>query len=329
MSKAVRFHRLGGPEVLQLEDIDVPAPGPDEVQIRAQAFGLNRAESLFRSGAYIETPDLPSGLGLEAAGLVERLGPDVSGVSAGDRVAVIPPISMRLRPVQAELINVPADFVVAIPETQSFAAAAATWMAYLTAYGALFEVAKVARHDHVVISAASSSVGLAAIQLANLAGAVPIALTRSDRKREALLAAGARHVVSLDLGDVAETLRALAGPAGPRVAFDAVGGKLLPILIAASAVGGIIVTYGALDADPSALPPAVLLAKSLTVRGYLVHELVRDPAALARAKALILAHLASGRLQPTIARTFPLAEIAAAYRCLEGNAQIGKVVVTL
>jgi len=190
-------------------------------------------------------------------------------------------------------------------------------------------VANVARTDHVVISAASSSVGLAAIQLVNLVGGVPIALTRSDRKRDALLAAGARHVVSAERGDVAERLRALAGPTGPRVAFDAVGGKLLSVLVSAAAASGIIVDYGALDTEPTELPPAALLAKSLTVRGYLVHELMRDRGSLERAKDLILAHLASGRLRPTIARTFPLEDIGAAYSYLEGNAQIGKVVVTL
>lgn len=329
MSRTVRFSRLGGPEVLSVEDLSIREPHADEVQIRVHAFGLNRAESLFRSGAYIEMPDLPSGLGLEASGVIESVGLNVTGFSEGDRVAVIPPISMRQHPVQAERINYRADGLVPIPATQSFAEAAATWMAYLTAYGALVEVADIGSDDRVVISAASSSVGLAAIQLVNLFGGVSIALTRSDAKRDALYSAGAQHVVSMDEGDLSETLRVLAEPSGPRVVFDAVGGKLLPMLASATAAGGIIVNYGALDAEPTELPPAALLAKSLTLRGYLVHELLRQPARLARAKDFILTNLVAGRLRPTIAQCFPLEEIGPAYRYLEGNGQVGKVVVTL
>jgi NADPH:quinone reductase-like Zn-dependent oxidoreductase len=202
-------------------------------------------------------------------------------------------------------------------------------MAFLTAYGALFEVAAVRAGEPVVITAASSSVGLAAIQLVNAAGAVPIAVTRSNRKRNDLLAAGAVEVISADQGDVAESIRKIAGPAGARVLLDAVGGKLVPCLVSGAAVGGIIVNYGALDARTTDLPPAALLAKSLTLRGYLVHEIVRSPTSLARAQKFILERLGSGELSPTIARTFPLEEISAAYRFLESNEQFGKVVVSL
>lgn len=329
MSKAVRFHRLGGPEVLQIEDIEVRAPRAGEVRIRVRAFGLNRAEALFRAGSYIEKPELPSGLGLEAAGVIEDVAPDVTELSVGDRVAVIPPISMKQWPVHGELINFPAGFVVRMPDEQSFEDAAATWMACLTAYGALREVAAVVTGEHVVITAASSSVGLAAIQLVNFWGGISVAVTRSARKRDALIAAGARHVIASDDADVTDALRAISHSRGVRVFFDAVGGKLVPQLVSAAAAGGIVINYGALDHDSSNLPPAVLLAKSLTLRGYLVHELVRDPAALARAKECILEGLTSGDLNPTIARIFPIEEIVDAHRFLESNAQFGKVVVSI
>ncbi len=328
MSRVVRFHRLGGPEVLQIEDIEVRAPRAGEVRIRVHAFGLNRAEALFRSGFYIEEPELPSGLGLEAAGVVEDVATDVVELSVGDRVAVIPPISMKRWPIYGERINFPAEFVVRMPDEQSFEDAAATWMAYLTAYGALREVAAVATGEHVVITAASSSVGLAAIQLVNAWGGIPVAVTRSSRKRDALIAAGAGHVIASEDVDVANALGGIGDLRGVRVFFDAVGGKLIPKLVSAAAVGGIVVNYGALDHDSSDLSPAALLAKSLTLRGYLVHELVRDPGALARAKECILKGLASGDLRPTIARTFPLEAIVDAHRFLESNAQFGKVVVT-
>lgn len=327
MSKVVRFHRLGGPEVLKVEHVELAAPMAGEVQIRVHALGLNRAEVLFRSGLYIEEPEFPSGTGLEAAGIIERVGPGVNGSVPGDRVSVVPPVSMKQQPVHGELINVPAGRVVPISPGQSFEEAAATWMGYLTAYGALADVAAINSGEHVVITAASSSVGLAGIQLVNALGGVPVALTRSDRKREPLLAAGAAHVVTLEKDRVAEAIQEITGSIGARVIFDAVGGKLLPILVSAAATGGILISYGALDASVSALPPAALLAKSLTLRGYLVHELLRNPAGLSVAKEFILDRLASGELSPKIARTFALEEIGAAYRFLESNEQFGKVVV--
>jgi len=329
MVRIVRFHRLGGPEVLEIEQGDVPEPLEGEVRIQARAFGLNRAETLFRRGVYIEQPDLPSGTGLEMAGVVESVGRRVTGLSVGDRVALVPPISMRTAPAHAELVNVAAEFVVPIPASQSFEEAAATWMAYLTAYGALLELAALGAGDRVVITAASSSVGLAAIQIANAVGAVPIAVTRSDLKRAALFAAGAAHVVVSDREGIADIVRGILGDGAPRVLFDAVGGRLLPELVAAAANGGIIISYGAQDAVPSELPPAALLAKSLTLRGYLVHELIRDAPKLAAAKAFVLKHLASGALRPTISQTFPLEEIQQAYECLESSEQFGKIVVTV
>jgi NADPH:quinone reductase-like Zn-dependent oxidoreductase len=329
VARIIRFHRLGGPEVLKIEQSGVREPREGEVRIQARAFGLNRAESLFRSGVYIEQPCLPSGTGLEMAGVVESVGPHVAGLSIGDRVALIPPISMRTEPVHAEMVNVATERIVPIPAGQTFEQAAATWMAYLTAYGALIEVAALSAGEYVIVTAASSSVGLAAIQIANAAGAIPIAVTRSERKRAALFAAGAAHVVVSDREKVADAVRGIWGDGAPRVVFDAVGGRLLPELVGAAASGGIIISYGAQDAAPSELPPAALLAKSLTLRGYLVHELIRDLSKLAAAKAFILKHLASGALRPTISRTFPLEEIRQAYECLEGGEQFGKIVVTV
>lgn len=328
MTRIIRFRRLGGPEVLEIEEAEIDPPKAGEVRIAVRALGLNRAESLFRSGSYIEQPDLPSGSGLEAAGLIESVGPGVTGLVRGDRVALVPPVSMRQRPVHAELINFPAEFAVPIPATQSFEEAAATWMAYLTAYGAL-GIASLCPGDHVVVTAASSSVGLAAIQIVNAVGGVPIAVTRSNRKREALLAAGAKHVAMSDQGGIADAIRDVSGPSGARIALDAVGGALLPKLVSATAVGGIVVSYGAQDLRTSELPPASLLAKSLTLRGYLVHELIRDAPALSAAKAFILKHLDSGALRPIISRSFSLDDIRAAYEFLESGEQFGKVVVTI
>lgn len=328
MVKQVRFHRLGGPEVLQVDEIDLLPPGPGELRIKVEALGLNRAEALFRSGSYIEEPKLPSAIGLEAAGLVLEVGHGVKSHRPGDRVAVIPPLSMNDRPVHATEVNFPADLVVETPSIQSSIDAAATWMAFLTAYGALVEVGRVREGDMVIITAASSSVGLAALQLANWIGATPIAVTRTTSKREALLAAGASHVIVSGDGDVAAQLMAITGPEGARIVFDAVGGGLLGDLLSIVSNSGIAINYGALDPAVTAIEAGSLLGRSLTLRGYLVHEITRDPVCLERAKAFILNGVMSGRLRPIIARTFPIERIDEAHGYLESNDQFGKIVVT-
>ncbi|WGD48958.1 zinc-dependent alcohol dehydrogenase family protein [Bradyrhizobium sp. CB1650] len=329
MARVVRFHRHGGPEVLRIETVDTPPPARGEVQIRVRALGLNRAEALLRSGTYIETAMFPSGLGLEAAGIVEVVGEDVAGFVPGESVSIVPPVSMVRWPAYGEFATFPAEFVVKHPPELGFEAAAAVWMQYLTAFGALIDIAGLARGEVVVITAASSSVGLAAIQIANRIGAVPVALTRSSIKRRALLDAGAADVIALAEEDIRSRLEDVAGSDGVRVVFDAVGGPAFEPLTAAMAPGGILIEYGGLSPEPTPFPLSNVLSKSLILRGYLVHEVIRDSERLAKAKAFILAGLSDGALKPIIARTFPFEEIVEAHRFLESNTQFGKIVVTI
>lgn len=329
MSRVVRFHRHGGPEVLRIEEAELPLPGRGEIRIQVKALGLNRAEALLRQGSYIETPSLPSGLGLEAAGVVESLGPDVGGFSLGDAVSIVPPQSMVRWPAYGELATFPAGLVVKHPPLLGWADAAALWMPYLTAYGALIDIAKVRPGEFVAITAASSSVGLAAIQIANHLGARSIAITRTSAKRQALLDHGAGDVIAADEEDLEARLRAIAGPQGVRVVFDAIGGPLFVPLTAVMARSGMLIEYGGLSSEPTPFPLFTVLSKSLTLRGYLVHEITGDPARLEAAKAFILDGVQKGALRPVIARTFAFEQIVEAHRFLESNQQLGKVVVTL
>jgi len=330
MARVVRFSQLGGPEVLRIEDVEVPLPGPGEIRVRTKALGLNRAEALLRQGRYIETAEPPAGLGLEAAGIVESIGAGVAGLEPGDAVGLIPPRSMLRWPLHGELVCVPAELAVKHPRELGWEGAAALWMAYLTAYGALVDLAGLKAGESVAITAASSSVGLAAIQIANRIGARAIAFTRSDAKRAALLAHGAAAVVTLSDGEgLAERFAAAAGSSGLRVVLDAVGGPIFEPLTAAMAPGGILIEYGGLSPLPTPFPLPAVLSKSLTLRGYLVHEVTGDPVKLAAAKDFILAGVADGAFRPVIAKSFPLDEIVAAHRYLESNAQFGKIVVTV
>ena len=328
MSRIIRFHKTGGPEVLQIDELDVPAPKAGEVRIAAKALGLNRSEAMFRSGHYTEEARLPSRLGYEVAGTVEAVGEGVTDFKPGDAVSTIPSFSQSDYGVYGEVAVVPTAAVVKHPAALSWEQAAAVWMAYTTAYGALIDIGKLTAEDTLLIPAASSSVGLAAIQIANLVGATAVALTRGTSKRQALLDAGAAHVIVTEEEDLVAEVHRLTDGKGARMVFDPVGGPALAKLTAAAAKRGIIFQYGALSPEPTPLPQDVL-SKALTVRGYMLFEVSNDPVRLAAAKRFITDGLASGHLKPIIAKTFPLDQIVEAHRYLESNQQFGKIVVTV
>ncbi|HET6323935.1 MAG TPA: zinc-dependent alcohol dehydrogenase family protein [Planctomycetaceae bacterium] len=329
MARVVRFHRIGGPEVLQIDTVDVAAPGPGEVRINVKALGLNRAESMFRSGQYLQQPVFPSKNGYEASGTVESVGPGVQGFQPGDAVSTIPAFTLGQYGVYGDTALVPAAAVAKHPPSLSWVDAAAIWMQYLTSYGALIEIGKLGSGDTVLIPAASSSVGIASIQIANLVGATPVALTRTEEKREVLTKLGAAFVIATESQDLVAEVGKITKGKGARIAFDPVGGPTVTKLAKALARFGVLFEYGALSTEPTTLPLLDLLGKSLTVRGYVLFELTADPKGLERGKHFVVDGLAAGKLKPVIAKTFPLSEIVEAHRYLESNQQIGKIVVTV
>jgi len=329
MARIVRFHQTGGPEVLKIEQVDVPPPGPGEVRIAVKALGLNRAESMFRSGHYLEQPRFPARLGYEAAGTVEALGEGVKGLKVGDAVSTIPAFSQNQYGVYGDTATVPAFAVAKHPASLSWAEAAAVWMQYATAYGALIDIAGLKAGDTLLIPAASSSVGIAAIQIARMIGATPVALTRGSSKRKPLLDAGAAHVIATEEQDLVAEAKKLTGGKGARIVFDPVGGPTVAKLTVAMAERGILFLYGALSTEPTPLPLMDVVGKSLTIRGYVLFEITGDPLRLERAKKFIVDGLSAGKLKPVVAKTFPLEQIVEAHRYMESNQQVGKIVVTV
>ena len=329
MPKIIRFHETGGADVLQIEDLPVEEPGEGEVRLKVEAIGLNRAEVMFRRGQYLEDPELPSRLGYEAAGIVDAVGPGVGDIQIGNCVSTIPGFSMGRYGVYGESAIVPAIRVASYPDNLSASEGTAIWMQYLTAFGALIDICQLKADDTAVISAASSSVGLAAIQVAKAAGAVAIAATRGSAKKQFLLDAGADHVIVTNEEDLGESVMAITAGTGANLIFDPIGGPLLQTLADAAAVGATIVEYGALSPDPTPFPLFSALKKGLTVRGYLLFEIVKDAQRLARGKQYIYDGLKSGALKPVIDSTFPLEAIADAHRYMESNQQKGKIVVTV
>ncbi|SAK83744.1 alcohol dehydrogenase [Caballeronia calidae] len=223
-------------------------------------------------------------------------------------MSVIPTLDMSRCPTYGEVINIPARYVVKHPARLTFEQAAASWMQYVTAWGALIAQGKLSADDFVIVSAASSSVGIAAIQIARSVGATVIATTEED---------------------LATRVRDITNGKAARVVFDPIGGPAIAQLAECMSFGGILLEYGALSTDEGTFPQFALLGKCLTFKGYLYIEVTSSDELLERAKAFINEKLESGALVPLISRTFEFDEIREATRFLESNEQVGKIVVTV
>lgn len=327
MPKIVRFHELGGPEKLQIEDAPSQQPRAGEVRLHVEAVGLNRAEILFTRGMYLDNPKLPTRIGYEAAGIVEAVGPDVDPSWKGKRVATIPGFSMNQYGVLGEEAIVPVRVLGEYPDKLSSIEAAAIWMQYITAYGALVKFGEIKHGDFVVIPAASSSVGIAAIQITRAEGAIAIATTRTPGKSAELKKLGADHVIATGEEDLVARVNEISGGQGARLIFDPVAGPFVEKLAEATAQEGIIFEYGGLSMKPTPFPLFTALRKGISVRGYTLFEINSVPERLSAAKQYIFDRLQDGRFKPVIAKVFPLQETVQAYQYMESNAQVGKIVI--
>lgn len=242
----------------------------------------------------------------------------------GDPVIITAVPAMDLNGTYAESTVVPAHAVIPRPAGLDAPTAAALWVAYSTAYGALVEKAGVRPGDHVLITAASSAVGLAAIQIANNVGAVPLAVTRDGSKRDALVERGASAVIVSDQEDVVDATRRRTGGRGADIIIDSVMGPGLLELATAARPGGTLLTVGWLDPRPAPMP----MNAPLTIHRYMSFEHTLDPVVVGRMAAYFEAGLRSGALTPTIDTVFAFDDVVEAHRHLERGQQVGKIVVT-
>jgi len=334
-AKIVRFKALGGPEVLEIEDLPLPTPEPGEVRLRVEAIGLNRAEVMFRSGYYLEQPEFPSRIGAEAAGIVDSIGPGVTNVRVGDRVAITSGQSIGRYGTYGESAIALSTSLARYPDNITPEEAASAWIQYLTAYFAFVDLAALKPGQSVLITAATGGAGLGAIQMAKLLGATTIATTRNEGKKDGLAKAGADHVIVTGNEDLAARVMEITGGKGADLIFDPVAGNTLPALADAVAWGGQIILYGALGGTETPYPLWTAFARNFSLRTYMIYNycglatigLPRNEEAYSRAVAFINQNMAAGKLKPVIAKTFPLSAIREAHRYLESNQQLGKVVV--
>jgi NADPH:quinone reductase-like Zn-dependent oxidoreductase len=327
--QGVRFHQAGGPEVLKLERVKVPAPGPREVRLEVKAIGLNRVDSMFRSGYYSEQPIFPSMLGFEASGIIESVGAEVKDLVPGDSVSVVPAFSNHQYGTYGELVLLPAYAIQKNPSNLSFDQAASLWTSYIAAYGMLVDSTNLQPGQAVLFNAASSNTGLAIAQMVNYFGGVSIALTSSSSKKQAILDSGAQHVIVTSEQDIVKEVLRITGGRGADVVLDAVGGKHFEHLVAAAAERGQIFAYGALSFEPAVWPVVPVLLKMLSVKGYNMGDLLMDYTKQQAAIAFVRAGVESGKLLPVVGPKFPLSDVTGAHRSLEANQHTGKIILTV
>jgi NADPH:quinone reductase-like Zn-dependent oxidoreductase len=303
-AKAIRFHKTGGPDVLRVEEEQLPQLKGNEVLIRVRAIALSRLDLLWREGSYFEEAEFPAKIGYDAAGVVESLGPEVRTLKVGDRVSTFPAVSLLDYAAHRETIAYPESALLVYPDSLTPVQAAAVNTGLFTAYFALRETAGLRKHQNVVITAASSAMGIAAIQMAKALRAQSIAVTRSEAKKRALLEAGADRVIVAGIEDVQETILDLTEGLGAEVIYDAVAGPGLEELIWAVSRSGHVVIYGHLGAMESetSLPLGACFLRAIKVHGgfrifdFTGHRRLGLPAkveAVERAKKFICDGLAS------------------------------------
>ena len=317
----------GGPDVLKVMEVDDPVPGPEDVLVDVKASALNRADLLQREGSYPAPPGSPADIpGLEFAGVVLEAGDRVIGMSKGDRVfGLLGGGGYASRTVTHHRM------AVSIPDSWDFVQAAATPEVYLTAYDALFNRGNLQMGEKVLVHAAGSGVGTAAVQLAHHAGAFVFGTAGSAEKLAGAAKLGMDVGINYHDEDFAAVVKEHTGGTGVDVLIDFIGAPYWDQNIASMAVLGRLVEVGLMGGSRVEVDLGRLMGKRLQVTGTgLRGRSLEDKLALpAQFKRHVLPHLASGSMKPIVDRTFPLEEVAEAHRYMETNANFGKIVLTI
>ena len=318
MTKAIRIHTPGGPEALVWEDVTVGDPGPGEARVRHTAIGLNYIDTYHRSGAY-KLP-LPAVIGQEGAGVVVAVGPGVTDVKKGDRVAYAGgPVGAY-----SEERLIPADRLVPLPEGISDDEAAAMMLKGLTVQYLFRQTKRLQAGDTILFHAAAGGVGLVACQWAKALGVTMIGTVSSDEKAELARSRGCTHAIVYTRENFVDRVKALTGGKGVPVVYDGVGKDTFPGSLDCLSPRGLWVLFGASSGAPPALDMQMLAARGslYATRPTLFSYAASRTDLLAMAREMFDLMLA-GKLKPEINQTFPLAKAADAHRALQGRATTG------
>jgi NADPH:quinone reductase len=323
--RAVVITHAGGPEVLEIQSVETPEPVGDQVRVRVRAAGLNRADIAQRMGAYPAPPGVPSDIpGMEFAGVVDTVGPLVRSWKPGQRV-----MGLVGGGGQAEYVVQQEGMLIEIPENLDFVQAAAIPEVFITAHDALFTQAGLQMGERVLIHAAGSGVGTAAIQLARSVGATVYGTARTADKLERAKTLGLD--VGLSPQNFAAEIKELTNKAGVHVVLDFIGASYLEQNLQSLASWGRLVYLATLGGAQANINLGLVMAKRLQIRGCTLRTrtLEEKLAATRRFATQALPLLARGQIRPIVEQTYPLDEIATAHRAMEENRNFGKLILTI
>jgi NADPH2:quinone reductase len=321
--KAIQFHRFGGPEVLQLEEVADPIPGPDDVVIAVKAAGVNPADTYMREGTYRIKPALPCIPGGDAAGDVVAVGENVTGLTIGDRVFAGVAMGFDFSGCYAERVMRPASHVLPIPEGVSYAEAVTFGVSYPTAHYALFARGDAKQGETVFIHGASGSVGTAAIQLAKRAGLTVIGSAGSKVGLALVLKEGADHAVDHSQADYLDSVREASGGLGPDLILEMLANVNLAADIEVAAMHGRIVVIG--NRGEIAINARIAMMKELDIRGIMLWNVPERQ--LNDILADILVAAAEGAIKPKVGRQLALADAVEAHELVLQPGNAGKIVL--
>ena len=316
---------LGG---LALADVPEPVLAEGEVLIDVDAFALNYGDFALFANKYTFDLELPARVGDECSGTVKAVGPGVTRVKVGDRVGTLP-IRYGKYGVNGEFAVYPAAFVARYPDNLTVAEACSIWVCYLTCYFALYEIGKVKEGDFVLITAASSSAGMAAMELCKMQGAKAIGTSRTRSNCDHLLNIGFDHVIAQDEDDLASQVLDFSGGLGVRLVYDPIGGKIVQDYATALAQDAIIFLYGGMSQTPTVLPVIELVNKAACLRPFSVYNHIYDEASRERAIKFIYDALSRGHLQARVEKEFPLSQYKEALQYqFQSTRRRGKIVIS-
>ncbi|WP_437754026.1 quinone oxidoreductase family protein [Sorangium sp. So ce1389] len=320
MAHGIRFHRTGGPEVLRWEEADVGSPGPGQVRVRHVAVGLNFADTYFRTGLY--PVPLPSGIGVEAAGVVEAVGEGVTSVAPGDRVTYTGFLD-TLGAYCTERI-LPAAPLIRLPEGIGCETAAAMTMRGLTSAYLLRRIWPLRPGDGILVHAAAGGVGLIVSQWAKLLGLTVIGTVSTEAKGDIARAHGCDHIIHHGREEVARRVRELTGGAGVAVVYDSIGRDTFAGSLGSLRRRGLLVCMGTASGPVPPLDVAELAAKgSVFVTRPALADYIADPAEKAELASELFGHVAAGRIRIEIHQRYRLEDAAQAHRDLESRRTTG------
>ena len=324
MANAIRFHETGGPEVLKWETVEVGDPGAGEVRVRHEAVGLNFADTYFRTGYY--PAPLPAGMGVEAAGVIEAVGPGVEGFAEGDRVTYT---GSPLGAYSTERI-MPVDSLIHLPDSIPFETAAAMTMRGLTTSYLLRRIAPgLKAGDTVLLHAAAGGVGLLFCQWARELGITVIGTTSTPEKAEVAKAHGATHMINYREEDLVARVREITDGKGVPVVFDSIGATTVEKSLDCLSRRGLLVAFGTASGPIPPIDALQLAMKgSLYVTRPALADYIADPAERAELAGELFDHVAHGRIKVEINQHYALEEAQRAHKDLETGAGIGSSVFT-